>query len=434
MKKYDTYKDSGIEWIGEIPSHWESVMIKRLSPVKRGASPRPIDDPKYFDDNGEYSWVRIADVSASERYLESTTQTLSELGASLSVKREPGHFFLSIAGTVGKPIITRIKCCIHDGFVYFPDLKIDPEYLYYIFSTGLPYQGLGKWGTQLNLNTDTVGEIYIPIPHEIDSIVSYLDRKTAEIDELIADKKRLLELYEEEKTAIINQAVTKGINPDAPIKDSGIEWLGEIPEHWYATSLKRLVETKITDGPHETPTFLLEGVPFVSAEAVKNGKIDFNYARGFISEEDDEKYSKKCKPKRNDIFIVKSGSTTGKIALVDFDDNFNIWSPLALVRVNKKVDFMFMYYALQSTYFQDSIKLFWSYGTQPNIGMNVIENLKVAFAPDLNEQLQIIRHIEQTTLHIDNQIYRIQKLIELLTEYRTALISEVVTGKIKVTE
>src|SRR5690606_17594274 len=126
----------------------------------------------------------------------------------------------------------------HDGFVYFPDLKIDPEYLYYIFSTGLPYQGLGKWGTQLNLNTDTVGEIFIPIPKEIDSIITYLDRKTAEIDELIADKKRLLELYEEEKTAIINQAVTKGINPNVPLKDSGIEWLGEIPEHWETVSLK----------------------------------------------------------------------------------------------------------------------------------------------------------------------------------------------------
>src|SRR5690554_5627401 len=190
MDKYDNYKDSGIEWIGEIPEHWQVKKIKRLSPVKRGASPRPIDDPKYFDENGDYAWVRIADVSASERYLENTTQTLSDLGASLSVKMEPNDFFLSIAGTVGKPIITKIKCCIHDGFVYFPDLKINPEYLYYIFSTGLSYQGLGKWGTQLNLNTDTVGEIFIPIPKEIDNIIDYLDRKTAEIDELIADKKR----------------------------------------------------------------------------------------------------------------------------------------------------------------------------------------------------------------------------------------------------
>lgn len=210
MERYEKYKDSGVEWIGEIPEGWEVRKLKRLSSIKRGASPRPIADLKYFDDAGEWAWVRIADVSASERYLKKTTQTLSELGASLSVKMLPGDFFLSIAGTVGKPIITKLQCCIHDGFVYFPYLKINPEYLYYIFSTGLPYQGLGKWGTQLNLNTDTVGEISIPLPDSdvITAIANYLDRKTAEIDELIAQKQRLLELYEEEKTAVIELAVT----------------------------------------------------------------------------------------------------------------------------------------------------------------------------------------------------------------------------------
>lgn len=96
MKPYLKYEDSGIEWIGEIPEHWEVLKIKRLSVVKRGASPRPIDDPKYFDENGEFAWVRIADVTASERYLERTTQKLSELGSSLSVKQYPGDFFVSI--------------------------------------------------------------------------------------------------------------------------------------------------------------------------------------------------------------------------------------------------------------------------------------------------------------------------------------------------
>lgn len=129
--KYEEYKDSGVKWIGVVPSYWEVRKIKSLSIVKRGASPRPIEDPKYFDDNGEYAWVRIADVSNSERYLEETTQTLSKLGASLSVKREPGDIFISIAGTVGKPIITHIKCCIHDGFVWFPYLRQNTEFLYY---------------------------------------------------------------------------------------------------------------------------------------------------------------------------------------------------------------------------------------------------------------------------------------------------------------
>ena len=155
--------DSKIEWIGNIPKYWDVKMIKRFAEVKRGASPRPIADQKYFDEDGEFAWVRIADVTASGRYLENTTQRLSELGSQYSVKQYPNDLFISIAGTVGKPIISKIKCCIHDGFVWFDNPTFNKEYLYYIFYAGLPYGGLGKLGTQLNLNTDTIGKIYIPV-------------------------------------------------------------------------------------------------------------------------------------------------------------------------------------------------------------------------------------------------------------------------------
>lgn len=203
-------KDSGIEWIGEVPEHWEVCKIKRLSVVKRGASPRPIENPIYFDDNGQYSWVRIADVADSKKYLYSTTQKLSKLGSSLSVKMHPGEIFLSIAGTVGKPIITKIDCCIHDGFVWFPNLKIEPEYLYYIFLSGRPYLGLGKLGTQLNLNTETVGYISIPIPEgkEIIEIVSYLDKRCASIDASISKAQKEIELLQEYKQSLITEVVT----------------------------------------------------------------------------------------------------------------------------------------------------------------------------------------------------------------------------------
>ncbi len=179
-------KDSGVEWLGEIPEHWEVIQIKRLTMVARGASPRPIDDPKYFDDDGEYAWVRISDVTASDTYLTKTTQRLSALGASLSVKLEPGEFFLSIAGSVGKPCITKIKACIHDGFVYFPYLKENPKFLFYIFAAGEAYKGLGKMGTQLNLNTDTVGWIKIGLPplEEQKQIVDYIDRETKILNQL----------------------------------------------------------------------------------------------------------------------------------------------------------------------------------------------------------------------------------------------------------
>ncbi|MCL4305891.1 restriction endonuclease subunit S [bacterium] len=207
-------KDSGIEWLGIVPEHWGVKKIKWLTPVKRGASPRPIDDAKYFDEEGERAWVRIADVTASDRYLLETTQRLSALGASLSVPIDPGSIFLSIAGTVGKPIITKIKCCIHDGFVYFPTFKENIEFLYYILASGQPYFGLGKWGTQLNLNTDTVGDISIPVPsrEEQEGIVSYLDHETSRLDELAAKIRASIETLREYRTALISAAVTGKID------------------------------------------------------------------------------------------------------------------------------------------------------------------------------------------------------------------------------
>ena len=178
--------------------------------MKRGASPRPIADQIYFDDDGEYAWVRILDVTASIHYLERTTQRLSRLGQSLSVELQPGALFLSIAGSVGKPMITKIKCCIHDGFVYFPQFRGNAEFLYRVFSCGVPFAGLGKLGTQLNLNTDTVGSICLgwPALSEQAAIVEYLDKATAGIDAAIARTRGQIELLQEYRTRLIADVVT----------------------------------------------------------------------------------------------------------------------------------------------------------------------------------------------------------------------------------
>ncbi|MBF2720043.1 restriction endonuclease subunit S [Psychrobacter sp. NG254] len=209
-----TMKDSDVEWLGEVPEHWEVKGIKRLSEIKRGASPRPIADQKYFDDEGEYAWTRIADVSRAGMYLDTTTQRLSDLGASLSVKLEAGELFLSIAGTVGKPCITISKACIHDGFVYFPTLKINNKFLFYIFEAGQAYLGLGKMGTQLNLNTETVGGIEIGLPpkKEIEAIIKYIEDEKARFNHLIYKAEQAIQLMQERRTALISAAVTGKID------------------------------------------------------------------------------------------------------------------------------------------------------------------------------------------------------------------------------
>jgi type I restriction enzyme, S subunit len=207
-------KPSGVDWLGNVPENWKVLKIKRLSIVKRGASPRPIDEPSYFDEEGEYSWVRIADVTASDRYLETTTQKMSDLGKFLSVPLEPGELFISICATVGKPIITKIKCCIHDGFVYFPHLKENRDFFYYLFVSGQLYLGLGKMGTQLNLNTETVGNITIALPslREQQEIVSFIETEICKITNLSNEIIHAIESLNEYRMTLITSAVTGRID------------------------------------------------------------------------------------------------------------------------------------------------------------------------------------------------------------------------------
>lgn len=215
-------------------------------------------------------------------------------------------------------------------------------------------------------------------------------------------------------------------------KYSGVPWLGEVPKDWRTAKVKQIVSTKITDGPHETPEFFSEGIPFASAESVFNGKINFESVRGFISKEQDEIYSLKCKPKIEDIFIVKSGSTTGKLAVLEEDIDFNIWSPLALVRVNKELVFYkYLFHFLTSDPFQKQVQTFWSFGTQPNIGMGVLENLFIVLPP-LPNQRKIVEYIEKESKIIDSAITKIEQEIVLIEEYKKSLIYHAVTGKITV--
>jgi type I restriction enzyme S subunit len=210
-------------------------------------------------------------------------------------------------------------------------------------------------------------------------------------------------------------------------KNSDVEWIGEIPEHWTTTSVKNILEMPITDGPHTTPNFIDEGVPFISAESIKNGKINFQKLRGFISENDYLEFSKKYIPKVHDIFMVKSGATTGNIAMVEIDLKFTIWSPLAVFRANtNKMSPFFLRYFLESNCFKYSIELNWSYGTQQNIGMGVLSNLKLSF-PSVEEQTKIASFLDYKTNLIDTTIEKKKRLIELLKEKRQAVINEAVT-------
>jgi hypothetical protein len=210
-------------------------------------------------------------------------------------------------------------------------------------------------------------------------------------------------------------------------KDSGIPWLGEIPEHWIIMPIKFSLSMPITDGPHETPEILSDGIPFISAEAVKNDKLDFNKKRGYISEEDNVRFSKKYSPKKGDIYMVKSGATTGNVAKVETDEVFNIWSPLAVMRPDKnRISTEFLFYAIKSDYFNTSVQLKWNMGTQQNIGMGILSNIRVV-VPPTDEQTAIAQYLDTKLGEIDALIGKQQTLLEKLAEQRTAVITHAVT-------
>ena len=239
-------------------------------------------------------------------------------------------------------------------------------------------------------------------------------------------------LLKDKRAALITNAVTKGLNSSGPVKEINSPWIDSIPEDWTNLRIKQIVSTKVTDGPHVTPVQVNEGVPFLSATAVENGRLNMNKMWGYISRKDHELYCRKCLPRLEDIFMVKSGATTGSIAFVDFEDEFSVWSPLALIRCDRnKMHPRFVFYSLQSDYLQKAISQTWSKGTQENIAMKAIEELPI-LKPPLSEQIEIANYIDASTNLFDGLISKTNSMIGKLKEYRTALISAAVTGKIDV--
>ena len=204
-------------------------------------------------------------------------------------------------------------------------------------------------------------------------------------------------------------------------------WEEENGHTFKKKKLKYIVSTPITDGPHETPELLDEGIPFLSAESVKNGILDFNYKRGYISLSDHKLFCKKVRPQKNDIFIAKSGATTGNCGIVTTDKEFSIWSPLALIRCdNISVLQKFIYYYSLCYSFTHQVEQSWSYGTQQNIGMGVLGNLYVTL-PSSNEQQSIVDYLDKECAQIDSIAADLEKQIALLQQYKKSLITETVT-------
>lgn len=439
---YLKYKDSGVEWLDKVPVHWTSVPIKYMALEKNSL---------FLDGD----WIESKDLSDEGiRYI-----TTGNVGEGKYKEQGAGYItedkFYKIDCTEvfeGDVLISRLnspigRSCIVpdlesrivtsvDNVIFRPDQRYSKNYLVYLFSSEDYFKhtgNLARGATMQRISRGLLGNIRVVVPslEEQQKIANFLDYETAKIDTLIEKQQQLIKLLKEKRQAAISHAVTKGLNPNASMRDSGVEWLGEVPEHWEVLCIKHIVSIPVTDGPHETPAFIDDGIPFVSAEAVSSGKIDFEKIRAHISKEDNERYSKKYSPKMHDVYMVKSGATTGVTAIVETDMEFNIWSPLAVIRCKNNSDPYFVLNFLRSFNFQEAVQLNWSFGTQQNIGMGVIENLHVT-RPPVVEAKQIAKYLAEKCSIYDGVIDKANKQIELSKERRTALISAAVTGKIDV--
>lgn len=431
MRKYNNYKDSGIEWIGEIPEHWNLNKVKHNFSFKTGFTP-PSGKTEYYED-GTHIWINISDLQEKQIHdsvNKITDKAIEDFKPNVVPK---GSLLYSFKLSVGRVGFNMVDCYTNEAiFSIDPNGSANLNFFYY----SLPEQIIKNaneniYGAKI-LNQELIKNAFlvVPTPEEQTAIANFLDRKTTEIDELIADKKRLLELYEEEKTAIINQAVTKGINPNVPMKDSGIEWLGEIPEHW---EVKRLSWCFEIIGSGTTPKA-------GSEEYYSNG--EFNWLlTGDLTDGDILETSKKVTQKAlddhtslkkypvNSIVMAMYGATIGKLGILKIPTTVNqaccvMGNPIHL-------HYQFAFFLLLAAR-KEIINMSYG-GGQPNISQELIKSFRVQ-VPPIEEQKTIVNHIETECALIDCKTENTKKLIDLLTEYRTALISEVVTGKIKVTE
>ncbi len=413
MKKYDNYKDSGIEWIGEIPSHWDFTKLKYVLTIQSG---KGITNEQFIE-NGEF------EIYGGNGIL-GLTNNYSHDGIDLVIGR--------VGALCGNIRLIKGKKWISDNA-----LVANTSQNYDFIETCLRFLDLNKLANknaQPLITGTMVKEQYIALPplQEQTAIANYLDHKTSQIDHLIAKKEQFIKLLEEERVAVINQAVTKGLDPNVPMKDSGVEWLGVIPEHWEVAKFNLFV--KIRHG-HQFMNydFTDEGIKIIKITQLhKDGYLDLSKC-SFVSHEQLKNYQS-ILIKENDILMCLTGGTIGKIIRVGSVEepllqNYRVGHFSAVDYCKISDDYIFWLMSSESIISQIFFQM--RETGQPNIGMDDFGRMRITLPP-IMEQEKIVNHINNKTIEISNIISKSKQEIELLKEYKTALISEVVTGKVDV--
>jgi type I restriction enzyme S subunit len=419
FQKYEEYKKANDLAFDEIPAAWKLQKVKHLFKVGRGRviSQEELDDNGSFpvyssqtQNNGCLGYIHTYDFDCKQ-----ITWTTDGANAGTVFLREGQHNCTNVCGTL-------------------QSIKSNLNYHFYLY--------LLQYVTQFHKRPDTNGAkimngemaaISLCIPSDIEQqkIANFLDHETAKIDTLITKQEKLIELLKEKRQAVISHAVTKGLNPDAPMKDSGVEWLGEVPEHWDVGSLSHYLSA-IGDVDHYMPTSIEKGVPYVMTgdlTELASGIVFENCKQ--VDHSDYLKLSKRIKTSQGDVIMARY-ATIGTASYVDIDKDFLVsYSCVTIKPRTSKAIGLYLFYYFKSQAFLQGLQSHINTNTQGNVGVSDLRTVKITL-PNIDDQKLIIEYLQSVIGKLDGLSKKSLAAIELAKERKTALISAAVTGKIDV--
>lgn len=436
-QRYDEYKASGVEWLDVIPSHWVMSKIKYISPFQVGWTPSTGNDSNFI---GENIWANISDLRG--KVITDTVKRISDKAAKeASMDITPkGSLLYSFKLSVGSVSFAGRDMYTNEAIASFTSDSLLPlEYLYYVLPKFLiKNASTNIYGARI-LNQELIKNAIIlkPTYEEAETIAKFLDFQTAQIDTLVDKQQTLIQLLKEKRQAVISHAVTKGLNPDAPMKGSGVEWLGEVPEHWEVSFVKHVVSEQknaMVDGPfgssvNTSEDYVDEGIPVIRTVNITNNGFSSDSLKFMRKQKFEQLKRHSVKP--NDVLFSKVG-TIGNACLLPSDIPEAILSTTGSCKISVDKDkiegeyLVLMFHLMNQTLMEMA-----NSNVQPFLNMSNIKNLKISL-PSIEEQKNILTYLEEKLVGIDDLIAKSLSFDKLIRERRTALISAAVTGKIDV--
>ena len=424
MQRYDSYKDSGVKWLGEIPGHWEVIKSKYL--WKESFS---------ISENGN---EELLSVSQYDGITPAKGDSRSESLKGYKIVSENDLVINIMLAWMGGLGVSKYDGIVSPAYcVYKLTNDSNPKYLHYLYKTPLYLAEFARHSTGVipsrwRMYTDDFGQVVSLLPprKEQDAIVEYLDEKMAKIDAAITQQQKMIDLLNERKQIIINRAVTKGLNPNAKMKDSGVEWIGEVSEHWEVRRLKYLLNCSLMYGANESAECEDESYPrYIRITDIdEDGNLRPDTFRSLPPA--------KAEPyllKKGDLLFARSGATAGKTYL--FNEDIKACFAGYLIKASLKETLLpeYLNYYTKSGIYDNWKKSIFIQATIPNIGAEKYANLQITF-PSLKEQKDIVNHLDKEIGKVNKVARNCQNQISLLQERKQIIINEVVTGKVRVYE